>query len=163
MAFLEWFSDLGWKVYGLLVAVLALAGALGAWFGGREAEAALYVGQAPTLAELRAQVQRLRRWLALLARWPSPPGGADTALEELEALGRNLRDLARPSSRSERQARDFRALEREAGFLNPPERETEKGRSSRRERKGQASDPTAAPQASGATSQETGEVDRPAR
>jgi hypothetical protein len=82
----------GWIVG--LVALLA-AGLVGAWFGGREAEAALYAGQSPTLAELRARFARIREGLRRISSWQL----RDEVGDELTAAERTLRDLAPPSRR----------------------------------------------------------------
>jgi hypothetical protein len=89
----------GWIV-GLVALVAAVL--VGAWFGGREAEAALYAGQSPTLAELRARFARIRRIFGGSksgAFFPSYDFSLDPH-EELDAAERALRDLAPPSRRS---------------------------------------------------------------
>jgi len=81
-----------WESWLVLAVVLLVAGGMGAWIGEREARRAILAGQSPTLAELRARVQRLRRWI--IGGAFVVPRGSEGALEEIDGISRELLDLS---------------------------------------------------------------------
>lgn len=84
--------ELPGHVFWWLAGVFALAGVLGAWAGDREARRAIYAGQSPTLARLRARVATIRHIALTLT-------GAQRAElgEQVRHAADELRDLELPA------------------------------------------------------------------